>query len=83
MPCSSTASSVQLLKRGRNDGLSLQDCAPQPAGQADLARIHNNRGALRQGQGDFAGAVAFFNEALKVDAGYAEAYNNRGASRLS
>ena len=56
--------------------------------RADRLRARNRqhergrgRGVLRCGQGDWAGAVADFDEALRLQPGCAEAYNNRGAAR--
>src|SRR5262249_23863527 len=38
------------------------------------------QGVRRHAQGDFAAAIADFSEALRLDPGYAEAWNNRGVA---
>lgn len=50
-------------------------CDPENA----VAR--NNRGAIRRGRGDIAGALADYNIAATLDGGYWAAYNNRGIIR--
>ncbi|HEY2010490.1 MAG TPA: tetratricopeptide repeat protein [Rhizomicrobium sp.] len=44
----------------------------------DLVEAHNNRGAIRQMAGDWAGALACYDAALRVRPDYAEALANRG-----
>ena len=42
---------------------------------------YNNRGIVRHTLGDYAGALADFDQALEIDPHHAEALNNRGAAR--
>jgi protein O-GlcNAc transferase len=44
----------------------------------DFVEAHNNRGAIRQMAGDWAGALACYDAALRVRGDYAEALSNRG-----
>jgi predicted O-linked N-acetylglucosamine transferase (SPINDLY family) len=44
----------------------------------DLVEAHNNRGALRQMAGDWAGALACYDTAIRFRPDYAEALANRG-----
>lgn len=42
----------------------------------------NNRGAIRRKNKNFKGAIADYNQALRVDPEHAKAYNNRGACKF-
>ena len=44
----------------------------------DLVEAHNNRGAIRQMAGDWAGALACYDAAIGFRSDYAEALSNRG-----
>src|SRR5579863_3074533 len=44
----------------------------------DLVEAHNNRGAIRQMAGDWAGALACYDAAIRIRHDYAEALANRG-----
>ena len=46
-----------------------------------LAGVLCSRGVSRHSQGDLAGALADLDQALELNPGYPEAYNNRGATR--
>jgi len=54
---------------------------PELGPNAD-AEAYTNRGLLRDGMGDAAGAMSDYNEALKLDETFDRAYNNRGTLRL-
>jgi tetratricopeptide (TPR) repeat protein len=43
---------------------------------------YNNRGKTRQLRGDLSAAVADYDQAIRIDPGYALAYANRGVARL-
>jgi tetratricopeptide (TPR) repeat protein len=52
------------------------ELTPRPA----AAPAYHNRGAARQLQGDLAGALADFNEALAIDPAHSPTYANRGTA---
>jgi tetratricopeptide (TPR) repeat protein len=54
-----------------------------PAADAGDAAAYNRRGMARYRLGDFAGAVADYDEALARQADFAEALNNRGAAHAA
>ncbi|HEX4027691.1 MAG TPA: tetratricopeptide repeat protein [Rhizomicrobium sp.] len=56
------------------DRLYAQAVALKP----DLVEAHNNRGAIRQLAGDWAGALSCYDAAIRFRPGYAEALANRG-----
>ena len=56
------------------DQLYAQAVALKP----DMVEAHNNRGAIRQMAGDWAGALACYDAAVRFRPGYAEALANRG-----
>ena len=48
---------------------------------AYYSNAYNNRGSVRQVQGDPAGAIADYDQAIVLHPGYSEAYSNRGTVR--
>jgi len=60
--------------------LRLQSPGPNRL-KPDYASAFNNRGNARQAQGDLAGAVRDYDEAIRLKPDYATAFNNRGEAR--
>jgi tetratricopeptide (TPR) repeat protein len=65
----------------RNTNLDAWFVANYAPSHGQQAGAHNARGASRYESGDLAGALADFDEALRLQPALAAAYNNRGATR--
>ena len=63
--------SAQLLACTRQ--LAMPGLTPQT-----MAQVYNNRGNAFRANRDFGSAIADYDEAVRLDPSYANAYNNRG-----
>jgi tetratricopeptide (TPR) repeat protein len=64
------------------DTVEFTNAGFKPEANAENAGTYNARGFAKQKKGDLDGAMADYNQAIKLDPKFAGAYNNRGNIKL-